>query len=82
MGIPFIADALTWEAGADTGTYSWYDGGSWHEKLKNSTGLAPQERGYVDIEKAPERAQRLHEFMAPHYTHMHAHRLKPVANAS
>ena len=39
VGLPFIKEALTWEAGVDTGSYSWYDGGSWHEKLKGSTGL-------------------------------------------
>ncbi|MEL6420924.1 MAG: sulfotransferase family protein [Pseudomonadota bacterium] len=76
VGIPFLPDALTWEAGADTGSYSWYDGGSWHENLKNSTGLAPQPRGYVDINEAPERAQRLHDLMRPHYEHLHRFRLR------
>ena len=82
VGIPFIEDALTWEAGADNSAYSWYDGGSWHDKLKNSTGLAPQPRGYVDIADAPERAQRLYDLMRPHYDHMHAHRLKAVTHAA
>lgn len=76
VGIPFIKEALTWEPGAKTEGYSWYDGGSWHEKLKNSTGLAPQPRGYVDIEDAPDYAKELYELVLPHYEHLHAHRLK------
>lgn len=75
VGIPFIEAALTWEAGADTGQYSWYDGGSWHEKLKGSTGLAPQEPGYADIDSAPDHAKRLYEQVLPHYEHLHRHRL-------
>ena len=75
VGIPFIKEALTWEPGAETAGYSWYDGGSWHDKLKNSTGLAPQPRGYVDIEDAPDRAKELYELVREHYEHMHQFRL-------
>lgn len=82
VGIPFVESALTWEAGADTGSYSWYDGGSWHEKLKGSTGLAPQTPGYVAIGEAPERAQKLYALTKPHYDHLYQYRLKPMAAAA
>ena len=61
--------------GADTGEYSWYDGGSWHEKLKGSTGLQPQMPGYVDIETAPDYAKQLYEKCLPHYEHLYQYRL-------
>ena len=77
VDIPFVAEALTWEAGAETSQYSWYDGGSWHESLKNSTGLTPQEPGYTDISAAPDHAKQLYEQVLPHYQHLYAHRLKP-----
>ena len=75
-GIPFIQEALTWQAGAGTEAYSWYDGGSWHETLKASTGLTAQQPGYVDISGAPDHAKRLYEQVLPHYEHLHAYRLK------
>ena len=76
VGIPFIKEALTWDPGADTGNYSWYDGGSWHEKLKGSTGLQPQKPGYVDINDAPDYAKELYEACLPHYEHLYQYRLK------
>ncbi len=76
-GIPFIKEALTWEEGASKEAYSWYDGGSWHEKLKGSTGLKPQKPGYTDISDAPDRAKQLYEQVLPHYEHLYAHRLRP-----
>lgn len=76
VGIPFIKEALTWEPGAETGDYSWYDGGSWHEKLKGSTGLTPQKPGYIDINEAPDYARKLYDMARPHYEHLHKHRLR------
>ncbi len=80
VNIPFLPQALRWEPGADTGSYSWYDGGSWHDKLKNSTGLTPQEPGYTDIETAPDHARWLYEQVRPHYQHLCHHRLSPAPN--
>lgn len=76
VGIPFVKDALTWEQGADTGDYSWYDGGSWHDKLKGSTGLTPQTPGYVNIDEAPDYARTLYERVRPHYEHLYRYRLQ------
>ncbi|MEO1160479.1 MAG: sulfotransferase family protein [Pseudomonadota bacterium] len=75
VGIDFIEKALTWEPGADTGDYSWWDGGSFHANLKNSTGLEPQERKYVSIENAAPRVQQVHRRMKPHYDRLYDHRL-------
>jgi hypothetical protein len=77
VGIDFVAEALTWESGSVTEDYSWFDGGSWHEKLKDSTGLAPQEPGFTDINAAPDYARHLYEEVLPHYQHLYSHRLQP-----
>ena len=76
VGIEFMPDALTWEMGSDTGQYSWWDGGSFHQNLKNSTGLKPQVRKYVELDDAPERVKQVYRRMAPHYANMYQHRLK------
>ena len=77
VDIPFLPDALSWEAGADTGDYSWWDGGSFHANLKASTGLEPQVRRYVEVADAPDRVRRVHRRMKPHYDHLYQHRLRP-----
>jgi len=38
VGIPFMAEALSWEPGARD-EVSWWDGGSFHANLRNSDGL-------------------------------------------
>lgn len=58
--LPFIESALSWEPGADTSTYSWWDGESFHESLKRSTGLVAQPRKYVEISAAPDRVRQVH----------------------
>jgi len=73
--IPFIPEALEWESGADTSDYSWWDGGSFHSNLRSSTGLTPQPRRYIELSDAPERVQRVHRRMKPHYDHLYQHRL-------
>ena len=75
--IPFIPEALTWPAGGDPSEHSWWDGGSFHENLAQSTGLTPQPRKYIDLEDAPERVRRVYRRMMPHYQHLFDHRLRP-----
>ena len=77
VDIPFIEKALTWEAGNDPSAHSWWDSGSFHANLAESTGLKPQKRKYVDLENAPERVQQVHRRMKPHYDHLYKYRLKP-----
>ena len=78
VDIPFIKDALTWEAGGDPSEHSWWDGGSFHHNLAKSTGLKPQERRYVEIEDAPDRVKQVHRRMKPHYDRLYDFRLKPA----
>lgn len=74
VGIPFIESALSWQPGADTDQYSWWDGGSFHQNLKNSTGLVAQKRKYVELADAPERVRQVCRRMQPHYDHLYKHR--------
>ena len=75
--IPFIPEALTWPAGGDPSEHSWWDGGSFHANLAQSTGLTPQPRKYIELEDAPERVRRVYRRMMPHYQHLFDHRLRP-----
>lgn len=74
VGIPFLADALSWEPGARN-EVSWWDGGSFHENLRNSDGLKPQPKTSIDISRAPDRVQEVVAELTPHYEHLRAHRL-------
>ncbi|MBY8977120.1 sulfotransferase family protein [Rhodobacteraceae bacterium NNCM2] len=76
VGIPFIPEALSWEPGADTGAYSWWDGGSFHANLRDSTGLTAQKRRYVELDQTPPRVQQVHRRMKPHYDRLHQFRLR------
>ncbi len=75
VGIPYIEEALTWKPGADTDQYSWWDGGSFHQNLKQSTGLVAQKRKYIRLSDAPERVLQVHRRMKPHYDRLHAYRI-------
>jgi len=75
VGIPFVEEALTWEAGGDPSAHSWWDGGSFHGNLSKSTGLVPQPRRHISLDRAPERVRQVHRRMKPHYDHLYRHRL-------
>ena len=75
LQIPFLPEALSWEPGARD-EVSWWDGGSFHANLRDSDGLKPQPRKYVDIAEAPDRVKQIHERVLPHYEHLYAHRLR------
>ncbi|MGI9415201.1 MAG: hypothetical protein ACR2PM_16110 [Hyphomicrobiales bacterium] len=77
VGIPFLADALTWRTGGRD-EVSWYDGGSWHGNLRGSTGIERQPRNYVDIEH-DDRLKRAYDEALPHYRALLDHKLKPVS---
>lgn len=76
VGIPFIEQALRWEAGGEPSAHSWWDGGSFHANLAKSTGLTAQKRKYIAISEAPERVRRVYRRMRPHYDHMHQYRIR------
>ncbi len=77
VGIPFIPDALRWEPG-DREEVSWYDGGSWHANLRDSDGLKPQPRRYIDISDAPARVQEIYDQVIPHDQYMQQFKLQAV----
>jgi len=77
VGIPFIEEALSWKAAGDPSEHSWWDGGSFHANLANSTGLKPQARRYIELENTPDRVQRVHRRMKPHYDHLYQYRIRP-----
>ncbi len=79
VGIPFVIQALSWEAGARD-EVSWYDGGSWHANLRDSDGLKPQPRQYVDISEASNHVKRIYDAVLPHYEYLYQHRLAANAN--
>lgn len=81
VGIEFIESALSWEPGAETDQYSWWDGGSFHQNLRTSTGLAPQTRRYVELSEAPARVQQVYRRMKPHYERLFANRVVPPVDA-
>ena len=76
IGIPFIAEALSWEPGRRS-EILWYDGDDsiWHETLKNSDGLRAQPRKSIEVNELPTRLQALYRDFLPHYRHLHSHRL-------
>ncbi|MEL6415607.1 MAG: sulfotransferase family protein [Pseudomonadota bacterium] len=75
VDIPFLADAMRWEPVGDPSAHSWWDGGSFNANLAQSTGLRPQVRRYTEVADAPERVQRVHRRMKPHYDHLYQHRI-------
>ncbi|MEM6306111.1 MAG: sulfotransferase family protein [Pseudomonadota bacterium] len=77
VGIPYLPDALSWEPGAATSQYSWWDSGSFHANLMISTGLTRQKRSYVELDDAPYRVARVVRRMRPHYQHLHTQRITP-----
>jgi hypothetical protein len=74
VGIPFIEAALHWEPGPRD-EVSWWDGGSFHENLRNSDGLKPQPRVDVDASEMPERVWEAHALVEPHYRRLWQHRI-------
>ena len=75
VGIPFMPEALEWEPG-DRDEVSWYDGGSWHANLRNSDGLRPQPRRYIDISDASDRVKDIYHQVLPHYQYLQQFKLQ------
>ena len=75
IGIPFMESALSWSPGARD-EVSWWDGGSFHENLRNSDGLKPQVRRYVEVDQLPDRVKQIYARALPHYEYLHEHRLR------
>lgn len=76
IGVPFIAEALSWEPGARTEVL-WYDSddSTWHSSLRDSDGLKAQNRKAVDLSTLPDGTKELYDMFLPHYEHLHRHRI-------
>ena len=73
VGIDFKPEALQWGTTAAS-ELTWYETGTWHANLAESTALSRQKRDYVSIDHN----QLLRDAYAaclPHYQAIHAHRL-------
>jgi hypothetical protein len=80
VGIPFMPEALNWEPGARD-EVSWWDGGSFHQNLRNSDGLKPQPRKAADISNASDHLKRCFEEVLPAYETLFKHRIRDEAAA-
>ena len=74
VDLPFLPDALRWEPGPRN-EVSWWDGGSFHDNLRRSSGLEPQPRVDVSLDDAPPRVVEAYRIVEPHYRRLHPHRL-------
>ena len=75
VGIDYVEKALSWEPGPRD-EVSWWDGGSFHANLRDSDGLKPQTREYVEIGDVPERVKEIYDQCMVHYEYMHSRRIK------
>ena len=75
VGISFIESALSWEPGARD-EVSWWDGGSFHANLRDSDGLKPQKRKYVELDETPDQVKEVHARVLPHYEHLYQYRIR------
>ena len=73
--IPYIESALSWEPGPRD-EVSWWDGGSFHENLRNSNGLKAQPRREADLSNSPDWLVEFYETCRPHYEHLRQFRIQ------
>ena len=78
VGIAWMPESLSWEPGPRD-EVSWWDGGSFHENLRNSDGLKPQQRREIDLADTAPRVQEAYGELEPHYAHLRAHRIASVS---
>lgn len=80
VGIPFIADALEWEAG-DRREVSWYGEGTgpWHENLRESTGIQRPKTNYPALEEN-QRLFELYERALPLFENLRQYAFAPVTD--
>jgi hypothetical protein len=75
VGIPFVEEALEWEPG-ERAEVSWYDKGSWHDKLRESRGFVKQKREYLSVD-ANNHLRHAYDACKPHFDALRAHRMRP-----
>ena len=72
LGVPFMAEALSWEPGEVAGWEMW---GEWHEEAQQSTGI--KEQPLEDDTELPEGLEEVYERCIPYYSELHERRLRP-----
>jgi len=77
VGVPYIADAMSWEKRGDNPTWNSDEHG-FHDSLKASTGLKPQKRDYPSLDSSAD-MMRLYKASKPHYDALYKMRIG-VAN--
>ena len=73
MDLPFTPDSLEWQP-SERDEVGWYDDGSWHAHLRQSTGLQRIDTEYAPIDSDPWLAEA-YAACVPHYDHIWQHRL-------
>ena len=73
VGIDFKPGALEWDTGKAS-ELTWYETGTWHDNLAQSTSLSHQQRDYVPIDHN-QLLMDAYDACQPHYEAMHRHRL-------
>ena len=73
LGVPFIPEALSWEAGEVPGWEMWSE---WHQEAEQSTGIKKQP--LEDDTEIPEGLERVYERCLPYYEELHERRLQPT----
>ena len=83
IGAPFIREALSWEPGARDEVL-WYDGNDniWHGSLRDSDGLKPIPRKFVDPAGLPDNLSGPYETFMGCYQALHQHRLRNPKDAT
>ena len=74
VGIDFKPEALQWDTG-NASELTWYETGTWHDNLAQSTTLSRQKRDYAPIDHN-QLLRDAYDACLPHYEAMHRHRLR------
>jgi hypothetical protein len=72
VGLPFIPEALTWEAGE---RHEWRRSARWHVDVSASTGFAPRNREHPHTVESSDELARFAAHHRPFYEQLHAQRL-------
>ncbi len=72
--IPFIADALTWEPGSRN-EVSWWDGGLFHQNLRDLDGLMRQARAEIELADTATRVREAYAIVEPYDRRLYEHRV-------
>jgi hypothetical protein len=75
LGVPFIADALTWDAGHRAEWEIWKD---WHRDAAQSTGIRKNMETFEVTIDNSDHLRDLYEHQLPFYQTLHTNRLSPV----